>query len=372
MAQISAHSQVLTWPFHCQQLSYPSCSCPDTTMVSSPRARQETTHPSPTRTIPVCLHPDEAHPGRGWGFGAAESGAQIDVPAREDPKIRGGRPQCWKEKGGRPPKPKQKEKGASKRGASRLEQDRGRTKGRETSRTLQLNQPRKAPRLPAHISAQSWWFALHPHVSRLFSTHPRQPCVWTTESLSLHALALEPSSGTGTSTRHTLTHWSRDEARMQGGDPSQRDGFMHLERAVAHDIQTLIGRQTGSLQSWKRTERLDLLRTLMIPRVVQPQVFPPSVDTPWIQPHWATTGIFPVSINSQDMGHSAYGCPKAKAPHSSHPHAPWGPGLLSGPPLPAVQPLVGLVAKVSLLFSLPARSLQAGPRWAQTRFPAAC
>ena len=97
---------------------------------------------------------------------------------------------------------------------------------------------------------------------------------------------------------------------------------MHLEGAVAWDTQTLMGRQTGSLQSRKRTGRLDLPRTLLIPRVVQPWVFPSPVHTLWIQPCWVTTGSFPVSIHAQHMGHSAYGCLEAKASHSSPSHAP--------------------------------------------------
>lgn len=56
--------------------------------------------------------------------------------------------------------------------------------------------------------------------------------------------------------------------------------FMHLERAMAWDTQTLMGRHRGQ---W--TGKLNLPRTLLIPRVVQPQMFSSPVDTPWIQLH---------------------------------------------------------------------------------------
>lgn len=55
---------------------------------------------------------------------------------------------------------------------------------------------------------------------------------------------------------------------------------MHLERAMAWDTQILMERHTGQ---W--TGKLNLTRTLLIPRAVQPQMFSSPMDTPWIQPH---------------------------------------------------------------------------------------
>lgn len=147
-------------------------------------------------------------------------------------------------------------------------------------------------------------------------------------------------------------------ATMQGGDPSQRGLYAHA-KGCGWDIQTIMGRHTGSLQAWKRTGRLDLL----IPRAGSflPQWAPLGAhlglgSPPVLGHNWQLSSLHPLHV------HGA-------APKPKHPTAPFH--MHPGPPLPAAQPPVGLVAKVAPSSSLPTRSLQAGSGWAGTRGSAA-
>lgn len=113
---------------------------------------------------------------------------------------------------------------------------------------------------------------------------------------------------------------------------------------------------------------LDLPSTLLIARAVQPQIFSSPVDIPWINLIGLQLAAFQAPSTPDIQGSLPMATPKPKHPTASpHVYPPWSPGLSS---MGITNGIVG--QGVSPLSSVPASSLQAGPRWAQPHFPAAC